>query len=299
MELRELLIFVRVAEDGDFSAAARTLEMTPSAVSKAVARLESHLGRRLLQRSSRASTLTAEGHHFLEAAKQVLDAAREAEAVVSGPPRGLLRIRSIPSFAVHQLAPLMPAFQKRYPDITLDFVLGTERSASLDDGADVAITQGLLPSSSLVARRLGETRWICCASPGFLAAHGPAASVAELANFGSLSFSAANQWTALPGAQPPPSTNRQANITGNHGDMLLAMARAGAGVVRMSEYLVSADLAAGRLVALPDALQDPAAEPIWLLYHERKHLSPRISAFIAFAEAAFAHSPWRARTANE
>src|SRR3954469_190942 len=123
MELRDFEIFVRVAEDGDFSAAARTLSLTPSAVSKSIARLEEHLGRRLLHRSSRSMRLTPEGQSFLEAAHRVLDAMEEARAVVSDPPSGTLRVRSVPTFARYQVAPLMPVFRRLYPKLRVEFVL--------------------------------------------------------------------------------------------------------------------------------------------------------------------------------
>ena len=127
MELRDMAIFVRVVEDGDFSAAARTLSLTPSTVSKSIARLEDQLGRRLLHRSSRAMRLTPEGQNFLEAAHRVLDAMEEAKAVGSSVPSGTLRIRSVPTFARYQLAPLVPAFRRLYPKLRIEFLLSNER----------------------------------------------------------------------------------------------------------------------------------------------------------------------------
>jgi len=195
-----MAIFVRVVEDGDFSAAARTLSLTPSTVSKSIARLEDQLGRRLLHRSSRAMRLTPEGQGFLDAAQRVLDAVEEAEAVGSAVPSGLLRIRSVPTFARYQLAPLMPAFRRLHPQLRIEFLLSNERTPSLDDGADVAIASGDLPSSSLVARRITSSRWVICASPSYLAEHGTPSSPAELDQHECLNFSMPTKWNRWSGA---------------------------------------------------------------------------------------------------
>src|SRR3954465_7538429 len=180
MELRDIAVFVQAVEDGDFSTAARALSLTPSAVSKSIARLEDQLGRRLLHRSSRAMRLTPEGQGFLDAAQRVLDAVEEAEAVGSAVPSGLLRIRSVPTFARYQLAPLMPAFRHLHPQLRIEFLLTNERTAWLDEGVDVAVASGVLPSSSLIARRIASSRWIICAAPSYLAEYGAPSSPADL-----------------------------------------------------------------------------------------------------------------------
>ena len=119
MELRDIAVFVQVSEDGDFSAAARTLALTPSTISKSIARLEDHLGRRLLHRSSRSMRLTPEGQSFLDAAHRVLDAVEEAEAVVSATPSGTLRVRTLlepfqgtTDFAFGETSPLELFFER-------------------------------------------------------------------------------------------------------------------------------------------------------------------------------------------
>lgn len=294
MELRDIAIFVHVVEDGDFSAAARTLSLTPSAISKSIARLEDQLGRRLLHRSSRAMRLTPEGEGFLDAAQRVLDAMEEAEAVGSTVPSGALRIRSLPGFARYQIAPLMPAFRRLHPQLRIEFLLSTERMTSLDDGADVAICSGDLPSSSLVARRIASSRWIICASPSYLAEHGTPSSPAELDLHACLNYSMPTKWNRWSGAGS--GTNGRQNAGGgivtNQGDMLLALALAGTGIVRLPEYQISTHLRAGRLVVLFPEHQDRVEEPIYVLYQNRRNLSPRIRVFLSFLERAFARPPW-------
>jgi DNA-binding transcriptional LysR family regulator len=292
MELRDIAVFVQVAEDGDFSAAARTLTLTPSTISKSIARLEDHLGRRLLHRSSRSMRLTPEGQSFLDAAHRVLDAVEEAEAVVSATPSGTLRVRSVPTFARYQVAPLMPTFRRLYPKLRVEFVLSNERTAFLDDGADVAIASGDLPSSSLIARRIASSRWIICASPAYLAEHGTPTSPDDLDRHECLNFLMATKWNSWSTAGT--GLNTEGGILANQGDMLLALARAGAGIVRLAEFHISDDLKAGRLVTLFPEHQDRAEEPIYVLYQDKRNLSPRIRVFLTFLQEAFANPPWSA-----
>jgi DNA-binding transcriptional LysR family regulator len=290
MELRDIRIFIRVAEDGDFSAASRNLAITPSAVSKAITRLEGFLNVRLLSRTSRASKLTAEGEIFLGAARNIIDAARDAESIVSAEPTGTLRIRSIPTFAVCQLAPYIPDFQRRFPKLRLEFLLTNERIASLDDGADIAIAPGPLEPSALVARQMGSTRWIVCAAPAYLDAHGLPQTAGDLAGHQCLNLSGPAAWREWPVAKGIESTHGHAS---NQGEMLLALARAGAGIVRLAEFHISHDLESGRLVSLPEALQDPMETPVWAVYEKRTHLSPRVKAFLDYFESILRSSPWQ------
>jgi DNA-binding transcriptional LysR family regulator len=290
MELRDVKIFIRVAEDGDFSAASRNLAITPSAVSKAITRLERFLNVQLLSRTSRASTLTAEGTIFLGAARNLVEAAREAESIVSAEPSGTLRIRSIPTFAVCQIAPHVPDFQRRFPKLRLEFLLTNERLASLDDGADIAIALGPLDSSALVARQMGSTRWIVCAAPTYLAAHGLPRTAEDLAEHQCLNLFGPAVWREWPVARGIESTCGYAS---NQGEMLLALARAGAGIARLAEFHVIQDLRLGQLVSLPEALQDPVGMPIWAVYEKRTHLSPRIKAFLDYFESILRPSPWQ------
>jgi DNA-binding transcriptional LysR family regulator len=294
MDLRDIEVFVQVVEDGDFSAAARTLALTPSTISKSIARLENHLGRRLLHRSSRSMGLTPEGQSFLEAAHRVLDAMEEAEAVVSATPSGTLRVRSVPTFARYQVAPLMPAFRRLYPKLRVEFMLSNERTAWLDDGADVAIASGDLPSSSLIARRIASSRWIICASPRYLQDHGTPSSLEELSQHECLNFSMPTKWNRWSNAGNGINSrlNTAGGIVANQGDMLLALARAGAGIVRLAEFHISDDLRAGALVALFPDHQDQIEEPIYVLYQDKRNLSPRIRVFLNFLQEAFAHPPW-------
>jgi len=290
MELKDVAIFAQVVAEGDFSSAARALSLKPSTVSKAISRLEGELGRRLFDRSSRSMELTSEGDRFGEAAARLLAAADDARSVLApDDPGGTLRVRSMPTFARHQLAPLMPEFLRRYPHLDLIFLLGNDSAARLSGGADVAIVSGELSSSNLVARKIATSRWIICASPAYVARHGAPTAPDDLPHHQCLNFAIPSPWNMW-----SRHIRSHRRVAADNGDMLRALALSGSGIARLAEFHISADLAAGRLVEL---LPDPSAcaEPIHILYREKRLLSPRIRVFIDYLAEALADAPWATR----
>ena len=152
----EMTAFVRAVETGGFSAAARDLGLTPSALSKLVTRLEDRLGARLLQRTTRRLQLTAEGEAFYARARPILAAMDEAEAEVAQAgvsPRGLLRLHCGSAFGMHQLAPAIPRFQELHPDVEMDITISDQPVGAMEEGVDLAIRIGPLDESSMVAKR--------------------------------------------------------------------------------------------------------------------------------------------------
>ncbi|WP_223645897.1 LysR family transcriptional regulator [Corallococcus sp. EGB] len=174
----EMEVFVRVVEQEGFSAAARTLRMPPSAVSKLVARL----GARFIHRNTRGFQLTSEGCVFYERSVQVLAELEAAERGVTShdAPSGRVRVNSNVPYGTHVLLPQVVAFQARYPGIRLDIGLTDHMVDLLEDRADVAIRAGALKSSNLIARRLGETRKIIVGAPAYLKRMGTPKLVAVL-----------------------------------------------------------------------------------------------------------------------
>ena len=171
---RSLALFASVVEEGSFSAAGRTLGLTPSAVARAIDRIEARLGVRLLLRSTRALTLTAEGQAYLLAARRILADLDDAEQQIAdqGAPRGRLRISAALAHGRLCVVPLLGAFLREYPNILVDISL-TDLLVDVAGGqADVAIRFGPLADSTLTARKLGETRRVIVASPAYLARHG-------------------------------------------------------------------------------------------------------------------------------
>jgi len=294
--LNELTVFVRAVEEGGFSAAGRSLGLTPSAVSKLIGRLEERLGTALFTRTLRDTVLTAEGEMLYANARKAIEAVEEAEASVasSRAVSGTLRVRSIPTFGTHQLAPLVPAFKAQYPNLHVEFVLTMQPGNLLDGGVDVAIQIGPLTDSSLVARRITGTRWLICASPAYLSKHGVPRTPADLVDHQCLNFPAGspgNIWRGIDGDGSVQPFKITPTITANTGQMLLSMALAGVGVVRLAEFHVASDLRSGRLIELLSPYNDAAEEPIHAVYSSRRLLSQRIRAFLDFLDEHFAQSP--------
>ncbi|MFH0131712.1 LysR substrate-binding domain-containing protein [Variovorax sp. VaC1] len=286
----EMEAFVQVVESGGFSAAARQLGMTPSAVSKLVARLELRLGIQLVHRSTRKLQLTPEGTQFYERSTRVLADMDEAErcAAAGAAPRGRVSINASVSFGQHKLVPLVPRLLEMHPEITLDIAL-TDRIVDLmDERADIAIRWGQLPSSDLVARRLGETSQAIVAAPAYLAKYGTPRTPQELEAHNRLGWTYrrnAPDWPlridgrmiALPVVGP---------VRAADGETLRHLAIAGAGVARLSLYHVQHDIDAGRLVPLLEEFNPGEIEPIHAVYIGKAGTLPaRVRAVLDFLVA--------------
>jgi DNA-binding transcriptional LysR family regulator len=266
----EMEVFARVVEHAGFSAAARVLAMTPSAVSKLVARLEARLGVRLVQRSTRQLQLTAEGTAFYERCRRVLADIDEAEREVTAgaTPRGHVRINSNVPFGLHHLLPLVPGLLARHPELSLDIALTDQVVDLMAARADLAIRVGALRSSQLVARKLGESRMVVVASPGYLAARGTPASPAELERHELLRWGFARTidgWPFVHGAKTITVPTRGTVAVGD-GESMRRIALAGAGLARLAWFHVGADIDAGDLVPVLERHNPGDAEAIHAIY---------------------------------
>ncbi|MCO6418505.1 LysR family transcriptional regulator [Siccirubricoccus sp. KC 17139] len=249
----EMEVFVRVVQSGGFSAAARTLGLSPSAVSKLMARLEARLGARLLSRSTRRLQLTPEGLTFHDRALRILAdiAAAEREAGAGAAPRGRLRVNSSVPFGMHRLLPLLPGFLARYPEVQVDVALTDRVVDLLEERADVAIRVGPLRESRLVARKLGETRMVVVAAPAYLDRHGTPRRPEELARHNRIGFCFTRTVSGWPFGKPGGGTlllPPEGNALVSDGEQLRLLALAGLGLGRLAAYHVAPDIAAGRLV---------------------------------------------------
>ena len=186
----EMSVFVTVAQEGSLSAAARALGLTPSAVSRIIARAEQRLGTRLLLRTTRALTFTAEGEAFLRGARRILADMDEVEGAITdqGVPKGRLRVSAALGHGRLTIVPLVAAFTARYPNIVVDLSLGDEVVDILAGQADVAIRFGHLPDSPLTARRLGHTGQVVVASSDYLKRHGTPLEPEDLLKHNCLRF---------------------------------------------------------------------------------------------------------------
>ncbi|VVD62164.1 LysR family transcriptional regulator [Pandoraea terrigena] len=287
----DMEVFARVVEHGGFSAAARALHMTPSAVSKLIARLEARLGARLFNRSTRRLQLTPEGTAFHERAVRVLAdiEAAEREAAAGAVPRGLLRVNASVPIGSCYLLPVIPAFLARYPEIRLDLTLTDTVVDLLAQRADVAVRAGPLRDSRLVARKLGESRLHVVASPDYLARNGPLRTPADLIHHNVMAFNFDRQvqgWPFLDGAGGITHYPQIGNMVVSDGEIMRKLAVEGLGLARHSRYHVDEDLRAGRLVTVLDDYNPGDLEPVHAVYvGQGGHLPARVRAFLDFLVA--------------
>jgi DNA-binding transcriptional LysR family regulator len=293
----EMEVFARAVELGGFSPAARALKMTPSAVSKLVSRMEARLGARLINRSTRKLTLTAEGQLFHERTLRVLADLDEAESAVaaSQTPRGRVRINSNVPFGLHHLLPLVPRFSTLYPKVILDIMLSDTVVDLMDARTDVAIRVGPMRASQLMARKLGESAMAVVASPTYLARHGAPSTPHDLAAHNCIGFNFArhcDKWPFVVGGERL-FLPIHGDATSSDGEISRQLALVGQGLARLAHFHIGDDLAAGRLVPVLEAYNPGDVEEIHAVYvGHGGQLPSRVRALIDFlVEAVDLHAP--------
>lgn len=287
-----LEFFVLLARHGSLSAAARALDLTPPAATKRLAQLEERLGVRLVNRTTRTSSLTPEGETYLHYATRILADLHEMEEAVSSTravPRGLLRVNASLGFGRTTIAPLVSTFAQRYPQVEVQLDV-TDRPVDLvASGVDLAIRFGELPDQRLVARRIMSNRRLLCASPRYLERHGTPASLAELASHRCIvhrqNDEAHGVWR-LEHEGRTVSVKVQGALSSNDGDIVLGWALDGHGILVRSEWDLAKYVDSGRLrIVLPGYTQ-PEAD-LFVVYPSKRRQSARARAFIDFLVAHF------------
>lgn len=295
--LAALEAFVRVAETGSFSEAARRLRTSKSAVSRLVAALEADLGVRLIHRTTRSLTLTEAGRGYCARAGRILADLAEADQSVTrmqAAPRGRLIVNAPMSFGHRHLGAAIPDFLARHRDVSVELTL-TDRFVDLiDEGVDVAVRIGTLADSSLVARRLAPIRRVVCASPDYLSARGTPASPEDLVGHDCITYSnvpVAQEWRfADPDGKPRPVAVA-GRLTVNNGDAIRAAVLGGAGLALLPTFIVGDDLREGRLMTVLDRFI-PQDMTLNAVYPHARHLSPKVRAFVDFLAVRFGPRPY-------
>ncbi len=278
--------FEAVVRAGSLSAGGRMLGLTPSAISRIISRIEQRLGVRLLIRTTRTLSLTLEGNAYLLAARRILADIDESESAISdqAAPRGRLRISVGPAYSRLRIAPLLPEFLARYPDILVDIAVTDVIQDVLGGQTDVGIRVGPLPDSPLTARRLGKIGNIVIASPDYLARAGVPQVPADLARHNCLHF---NFRRAVPG-WPFREDGRDfvlrpaGNVEMDNAEALRLLAIEGVGITRLGDFHVEADLAAGRLVPLLQAYNPGDSAEVHAVFVGGASTPRRVRVFIDF-----------------
>lgn len=287
----EMAAFLKVACAGSLSGAARELGLTPSAVSRILARIEARLGVRLMVRTTRQLRLTAEGEAYARAARRILADIDETEAALAdrANPRGRIRVSASMTHGRLVIVPLLGEFVARYPDIEVEMELSDEIADVLGGRVDVAIRFGPLADSPLTARRLGETGRTVIAAPAYLARHGTPRVPADLAHHNCLDFS----FRRIEPGWPFREDGRdymlevKGNITANNGETLVQLAAQGVGITRVGNFHIDeanarGEFASGALVPLLETFNPQDKESIHAVFVGGANTPARVRVFVDF-----------------
>ena len=278
---------IAAIDGGSLSAASRQLGMPLATVSRKVSELEAHLRTQLVVRTSRKLLLTEAGHAYVAASRRIIEQLDEAERTASGEyraPQGHLTITAPIMFGRLHVAPVVLAFLQAYPEIDARLILADHIVSLIDDHIDVAVRVGPLPDSAMLAARLGEIRWVMCASPDYLAARGTPETLDALAGHACVMFEglySSTVWSFGRGKQAVTMPVRP-RFAVNTADAAIAAAVAGTGITRVLSYQVADAIAAGKLMLLLRPFE-PEPLPVHLVYPAPSLLTLKLRAFLDFA----------------
>lgn len=298
--LHGLLMFLNVVETRSFSATARAMGVTTSAVSATVIRLEQKLAVRLLNRTTRSVSPTPEGQEFYERCKRIvadLETAEQAVSRAGRTPSGQLRIGMPSALGRMWVIPRLAEFTAAYPAISFELMLDDFITGLVSEGLDAAIQVGDLPPSRLTTRKLASVDYVICAAPSYLDAHGTPQTLTDLATHRCIAYrrprnGQIRQWR-LKGAGKKVIVPEKGYMVVNSGEALVSAATSGLGLIQIGQYYVQPLLASGALIeVMPE--QRVHAYDISVLFQQKKRMTPRLRAFINFLVDIFAPPPWDA-----
>ena len=287
-EFSSMQLFVQVVQEGSFSATARTLGITPSSVSRQISQLEGELGARLFQRTTRKQSLTEAGKIYFQHAERIiadLETARLAVSRLTDTPSGSLHITAEADLALAYIAPILPEFLERYPEIKVRISMSVGMKDLVDSGIDLAIRMGHLGDSNLIARKIAMSHSLVCASPAYIKKFGLPSHPSELESHNCLSFrikAGKNHWgfTLPEGSLEVPISG---NVNVNSLFFLRNVALEGLGIIMIPSWIIRDELSNGQLIPLlKDYPLEPSNTPIHAVFAHNKHLAPKVRAFVDF-----------------
>lgn len=296
--LLAMKVFATVVESGSFARAAEQLHLSSTATSRYVAELEKHLGAQLLQRSTRRLHLTEIGTNYYDRCRLILADVEEADAQAAtqeSQPRGVLRLSLPHSFGLRYVAPLLPEFCKRYPDLQLELSFSDRTIDLVEEGIDMAVRITSELKTSLIARKLAPARMVCCASPQYLATHGTPQQPDDLRQHNCLTYSYApstNVWTFTRNDKPV-SVHLKGTLRSNSGEMSRLAAVSGLGVTTLPDFLICNELRAGNLVPLLTDYPMPDLT-VYAVYLPAARRAARVKVMVEYLWDALerGHPPW-------
>lgn len=287
--INELVTFISIVDEGTISQAAEHLDVTVSAVSRALSRLEKKLNTALFRRTTRRLELTQEGEKYLVRVRSILEELEAAENMLimnKEVPSGKLRIDAATPFMLHVIAPLIDKYSSAYPQIDIELISNENLVDLLEQRTDIAVRIGELKDSTLSATPLGLSQLRILASPAYLKKHGTPQNLEELAQHQLLGFSSLeklNDWPIYDAFNN--LFHVDTNIKTDSGETLRQLALCGTGIVCLSDFMTQQDIREGRLVQILVSSTIKMQQPINLVYYKNRKLSERVSSFIEFLKA--------------
>ena len=294
--LTAMKVYCSVVENDSLAGAARTLNISPSVVSKQLSALEDRLGVRLLNRTTRRVSVTEVGTAYYDRCKRIIADVDEAEVAVSrshSQPRGMLRITAPSTFAHRHVTPHLPKFIDRYPEVELQVQVNDRIVDLVDDGIDLAIRIAQLKDSSLIARRLASNHRSIVATPEYLRTWGIPERPEDFLQHALITWlpgNLINDWHfVIDGKEQVIRT--KGTISMNNGDSILSTVLAGGGLAMMNAFMTGEYVQDGRLLAV---MEDYVREdvPIYAVYPSSRHLSPKVRAFVDFLLETYGPKPY-------
>ncbi|WP_338760639.1 LysR family transcriptional regulator [Massilia sp. METH4] len=296
-KLQAMEVFVQVVDAGGFSRAADLMQLPKATVSTLIQQLEASLSVKLLHRTTRQVTVTADGAAYYERCLRILSDVKDAEESLSRTrlsPSGRLRVESPTGLAGEILVPALPDFFERYPDIQLELGSSDRPVDLIEEGVDCAVRGGALGDSTLIARRIGIINFVTCAAPSYIARFGMPEHPRDLERHRCVNYFSAKTGKIYDWDFNKDGERIQVQMPGvialNDGNAYVQAGLAGLGIVQMTDYLLLQHVREGRMVqVLPDWTSDPL--PIHIVYPQNRHLSAKVRVFVEWVAELFANHP--------